>query len=360
MPPPFATSNCPARQAAAPFFREAMTRKSPRPSAKEGPRARLERFVSALRLEVFPCFKFLEVLLKAPKPRRDDKPSVRLVPRMRENYFNTLGIREARPPVDTGNSAIALLDSVAQGGPSLKEKDVRQVYLQKLAYNKVWVPTTRRPARYQAVIILDWDDTLLCSTYLSQRRDMPRTAAFCRQLRRLEQAALNLLELAMQAGRVMIITNAIHGWVQQSAKEYLPNLAPVLKKVEVISAQALYGDMFPNDVGQWKIRTFLDLQRGLPQILTNLIAVGDSEFEMDAARIMGRHFVEGLTKMVKLREDPAPEELTKDLEFLTKNFTSVIESTQDLRLEVKHKSLWAAALERPRGPSAPPRARPTR
>jgi phosphoglycolate phosphatase-like HAD superfamily hydrolase len=198
----------------------------------------------------------------------------------------------------------------------------------------------QRPLKYQAVIIFDWDDTLICTSFLSKRADLPRTAAFDRQMKKVEESAVKILRQATQAGRVLIITNAVDGWVEYSAKEYMPEILPVLRRVEVVSARHRYGSQFPDEAAQWKVHTFLDAQKRLPQILTNLIAVGDSDFEMDAARIMGHRFAEGLTKTVKLRENPAPEELVKDLEFLSRNFTSVVDSVKNLQLNVLRKSAW--------------------
>ena len=49
-------------------------------------------------------------------------------------------------------------------------KDVdehRKSAYSKLTYKKVWVPPMYQPKTSQTCIIFDWDDTLLCTTFLT-------------------------------------------------------------------------------------------------------------------------------------------------------------------------------------------------
>merc|ERR1719199_1570174 len=49
-----------------------------------------------------------------------------------------------------------------------KEQDnFRMAFLHRLSYEKVWVPPAKRMPQHQTVIIFDWDDTLLCTSYLN-------------------------------------------------------------------------------------------------------------------------------------------------------------------------------------------------
>lgn len=43
----------------------------------------------------------------------------------------------------------------------------RLKYLRRLSYLKVWVPSIHRAPKHQTAIIFDWDDTLLCTSYLN-------------------------------------------------------------------------------------------------------------------------------------------------------------------------------------------------
>jgi len=83
------------------------------------------------------------------------------------------------------------------------------------------------------VIFLDWDDTLLCSSYLSGQgyrldSELESSSPIDRELKELESSVIGLLRLAMTFGDVHVVTNAETGWVQLSAKKFLPGVVPVL------------------------------------------------------------------------------------------------------------------------------------
>merc|ERR1719428_2374655 len=74
-------------------------------------------------------------------------------------------------------------------------------------------PTDSSKASNRKVLIFDWDDTLLCSTWLAGqglRLDSPAVlpAGVVAELKRLERAVIALLTSAQKYGEVVIITNA--------------------------------------------------------------------------------------------------------------------------------------------------------
>lgn len=44
---------------------------------------------------------------------------------------------------------------------------MRRNYLSKLTYNKVWLTQLDKPKFHETVIIFDWDDTLMCTTFIN-------------------------------------------------------------------------------------------------------------------------------------------------------------------------------------------------
>ena len=44
---------------------------------------------------------------------------------------------------------------------------LRTNLLSKLAYQKVWVGPSQKPKTHQTCIIFDWDDTILCTSFLT-------------------------------------------------------------------------------------------------------------------------------------------------------------------------------------------------
>jgi len=75
------------------------------------------------------------------------------------------------------------------------------------------------------VIFVDWDDTLLCSSFLSGAgyrldSEMDSASPIDKELKELELSVIGLLKLAMTFGDVHVVTNAETGWVQLSAKKF--------------------------------------------------------------------------------------------------------------------------------------------
>ncbi|CAE8583387.1 unnamed protein product [Polarella glacialis] len=285
------------------------------------------------------------------------------VHRRRQDYLHKLGIQkdqesyasfhpptrcsEAPDRLETpGASSASDSWSVPEGvkafemnmGELKSQDDFRVNFLRKLSYSQVWVPKAQRPPKHQTVIIFDWDDTLLCTSYLNMRQDQNLSPATERHLREIEQAGKKLLELAQTLGRTFIITNAMNGWVEYSSAKWVPDLLPVLQKLKVISARTRFEPQFPGEVSQWKIQAFLEVQRQLDsQIITNLLSLGDSNFEMDAVHVMGKEFSQALIKTIKFRENPSPEELLKQLELVTQKFEKIVENARNLKIGLERK-----------------------
>jgi len=219
-----------------------------------------------------------------------------------------------------------------------EKDDFRTSFLHRLSYEKVWVPPAKRTPQHQTVIIFDWDDTLLCTSYLNHHDGEGLPPAIQRHLQAIESKAKELLELSLRLGHTFIITNAMEGWVEYSAAKWVPALLPLLEKVEIISARSRYEHLYPNEVRQWKIHAFRDLQRELDMpVITNLNSMGDAEYEMEATQIMGKEFSEALVKTIKLRANPSPEELLKQLELVTQNFERIVTNARNLKIGLERK-----------------------
>ena len=77
------------------------------------------------------------------------------------------------------------------------------------------------------VIIFDWDDTLMASTYLSSVGcDLdalkPLPAKLLPLLAKIEKKIYSLLIKCLQIAQVIIITNAENEWVEISARRFMP------------------------------------------------------------------------------------------------------------------------------------------
>lgn len=209
----------------------------------------------------------------------------------------------------------------------------------------------------RTTIILDWDDTLLCTSYLRLHEGQATSPSFEQEMRGIGKAVKSLLELCLRYGQPVIITNAVEGWVSHSAALYFPEVLSVLEKVLVISARAKFETRLPDEVIRWKTEAFLDLQSLIdPQITMNIVSIGDSNLEIDAAHVLadaldasagcGRYGGNGqgvLVKTIKFRERPSPEELRKQLELVLQKFVRIVEGPKGLTITLERKWVGSTA-----------------
>ena len=198
-----------------------------------------------------------------------------------------------------------------------------------------------KPKPYETVIIFDWDDTLLCTSFINPQgvyQHVDLGNAVQQQIRQLEQTSKRMLELAVTFGRVYILTNAAEGWVEFSCNRFMPEVLPILDKIIVISARAKYESKFPGDVPKWKLHAFLETQSELTNgNMKNVIALGDSMMEMDAAHHLAMKFQKALIKTVKFREFPKPNELVKQLNLVISKFDDIINNVRNLTIRLEKK-----------------------
>ncbi len=129
---------------------------------------------------------------------------------------------------------------------------------------------------------------MLCTSFLHPNgavEEFTLSDSLKSQLKYLEKATKKLLEVSLSYGQVFIITNAADGWIEYSTKKYMPSVKEPLKSVRIISARTTFEHKFPGDSHEWKMQAFLQTLKELELgAITNLVALGDSNIEMDAAQ----------------------------------------------------------------------------
>lgn len=116
----------------------------------------------------------------------------------------------------------------------------------------------------------------------------------------------------------------------------MPKTARVLRKdIEIISARTKFEKQFPRDYQEWKIRAFLECTDKLEmQAVTNLIALGDNVFEIQAAHKLYQEFQSAFIKTIKFRSAPSPGELTKQIKLVLEQFNHICHSPKNLTVRL--------------------------
>ena len=219
--------------------------------------------------------------------------------------------------------------------------EIRQSYISKLITKNVWNPNMK-PKQHNSIIIYDWDDTLLPTSFLTPNgvfdENMILPESDKEKLLKIEQSVFLLLTESIEKGNVYIITNAGKGWVEYSANRFYPSIVELLPKIEIISARGEYEKLYPGNSRQWKIQAFLNLLKNVNiKLVTNIICIGDSLFEMEAGRILASKFTEAFIKTIKFREAPKLDELIKQLKLVCLQFGAIYSSIKNLTIRVEKK-----------------------
>ncbi|EAS01718.2 kinase, putative (macronuclear) [Tetrahymena thermophila SB210] len=215
---------------------------------------------------------------------------------------------------------------------------IRNKYINKLISNKI---LRQEPSKkHQTMIIFDWDDTLFCTSQLHAQRFENITSDQQKQLLNLDKSASMVLKEACHYGETYIITNAAQGWVEYSSKNFLPTVYKYLDeyKIKVISARSLYESQYPNQCHQWKVEAFRDIKINFDkQIITNLICLGDSHIEIEAAHMLAKEFDQSFIKTVKFKEQPRIEELIKQQDLVRDKLEQIYTNFKNLTIRLEKK-----------------------
>ena len=221
-----------------------------------------------------------------------------------------------------------------------KKEKIRNTYFAKLIYKNML--TSKKEKTHNTVFIFDWDDTLLCTTFLTPKgyydEKIPISDKAKEKMLITQEYAFNLLNLCLKKGTVYIITNSGVGWVEFSSKKFLPKIYPLLKRIKIISARGMYEKNYPGNTRMWKILAFSKLLEDLDtKLVTNLICVGDSLIEIEAGENLANHFDTAFIKTVKFRESPKIDELNKQLKLVNDEFNIIYASAKNLSIRVEKK-----------------------
>eukprot|EP00397_Hematodinium_sp_SG-2012_P007655 GEMP01007704.1.p1 GENE.GEMP01007704.1~~GEMP01007704.1.p1 ORF type:complete len:353 (+),score=63.58 GEMP01007704.1:111-1169(+) len=208
----------------------------------------------------------------------------------------------------------------------------------------------------QTIILLDWDDTLCPSTYMMKTHKLgvfePIPPTLREELKQLEDMVITIITEALTYGCVVIVTNAEEGWIELSAKAWLPQVLLPLRQCKVVSARSKWEPQGIVSPAGWKTKTFYEeidifYSRYKHQSWKNVISVGDAPHErealfrvtndVDAAESVRRRKCR--TKAIKFMIRPTVTQLVHELEMLRKCLKQVVMHDDNLDLQFDESSL---------------------
>lgn len=176
------------------------------------------------------------------------------------------------------------------------------------------------------ILIFDWDDTILPSTWIQQQglrlddQSWPNREQR-RQLRVLARRGAQTLRAAKALGGVVLVTNAERGWIELSCRKFLPTLWPSLESLKILSARSVYEKPGVTSPSEWKTLAFAqEIKRYYKDLpidrRKNIMSFGDSAHERRALFQVVKHISNCCTKSFKLEAAPNVQQLQKQLELI--------------------------------------------
>ena len=181
-------------------------------------------------------------------------------------------------------------------------------------------------SKRQNIIFLDWDDTLVPTTFLSLcdeklREELKKE----KQLEKIECAVIVILTNLSKIGKICIVTNSEAGWIIHLCQVYFPNLliffANNCDHISMISAKSVYEEKWPNESVKWKVAAmtnFLQMTFGdaFANEALNILALGDNILDRAAIMEVAKNLKNCYTKNIKMIERPSLTILATALNYL--------------------------------------------
>lgn len=199
----------------------------------------------------------------------------------------------------------------------------------------------------EILILLDWDDTIMPTTWLVLQgligadgsiEALKMSSQQQTLLHELESKVTQALWTAMGHGRVVVVTNALEGWVQASCSAFMPSLCHVLEQLDIISARSMYECSEDASPFSWKRLAFADVLDAAFEDSSNsqqhVISIGDSMYEHAALTAMQEQSSRHYAKSLKLMERPSIEDLIEQYCTMSENLDFFVSYEGHLDLEL--------------------------
>lgn len=193
------------------------------------------------------------------------------------------------------------------------------------------------------ILIFDWDDTVLPSSWIQDQGlnlDDPVSDELSEALQIHAEHVLQTLALAKLHGRVVLVTNAEHGWIEVSCQKFMPSVLAALADVRIMSARSTYEAEGIDSPFHWKLLAFESEIGAFSASIAaeqrkHVISFGDSAHEREALIRVTERLPNCCMKSLKFVERPTVEQLSKEHQLLTTMFSHIAHYHRNLDLCIR-------------------------
>ena len=181
------------------------------------------------------------------------------------------------------------------------------------------------------LFIFNWDDTLLCTSYLQKNKNL--TEKEKEQMKICENELYELINNTLIKGKIFLITNLDMINIETSIIKYYPSLHSRLNDVDIISTNTNLDNNY-----NWKISAFVEYQKNVNNDnIKNIICFTDSYVQDNIVKILKKIDTYAIIKVIQFKESPDPYELGKQFVLVNHKFNNIYNDQRDLFIKIEKK-----------------------
>ena len=193
---------------------------------------------------------------------------------------------------------------------------------------------TPKASKKETVFVLDWDDTLMCTSFIFSRTQ-GLTNEEKNIINNLGKIVNIFLEECIKYGKIIIMTNSTEKWMKKTAENYLKIKKNLIEQIKIISTR----DKFEKkriESKQWKQITLEEILLKYGDKIENLICGSDSERDIDVFKNISKKYKDINISTIKFKAKPSPLIMIKEIEYLNKKLNEIIGTNKNYYL-IKEK-----------------------
>ena len=214
-------------------------------------------------------------------------------------------------------------------GPTLSKIDNSYVSNSKQPPQK-----TSKNNKKETVFILDWDDTLMCTSFISSKTkslsDEEKNI-----ITNLGKIVSIFLKECLKYGNIIIMTNSSEKWLKKTAENYLKIEKDIIGNIKIISTRDRYYKKGINPA-KWKELALGEILLKYGDKIENLICGSDSESDIEVFKNISKINEDINISTIKFKTKPSPSIMIKEIEYLNKKICQIIGSNKNYYL-IKEK-----------------------
>ena len=197
----------------------------------------------------------------------------------------------------------------------------------------------QKKIKKETVFILDWDDTLMCTYFLTQK-NQNLSESEKNLILNLGKIVSIFLSHCQEYGRIIILTNSGEKWVNKTAKEYLGLGDLNEKNIKIFSTRDKYCKK-GLDIKKWKELALNDIIDKFGNKIENLICASDSEKDINTFKKFMKKNTCINVSTIKFKRKPSLLIMQKEIKYLIDNIDSIIGTNKNYYLmkESKEKDI---------------------